>query len=167
MGVTLEVLNKEDLEYIRIEKNKIKGSWRTPFLLTREMQEDYYNNVVSNRNSNNRIFGICADGELVGTTGISHIEWENRLGEITMFVIQTGKGYGKEAVKLILDYAFDELNLENVYGECYECNNSIDFWKKMEPSYMTILPARKYHGGYYWNSLYFSFNKEIYDENND
>lgn len=155
------------MEYIRKEKNKIKGSWRTSFSLTKEMQEDYYKNVVSNRNSNNRIFGIASGNVLVGTTGISHIEWENKLGEITMFVMETGKGYGKMALKLILDYAFLELNLENVFGECYECNPSIEFWKKSKITYATKLPNRKYYNGKYWDSMYFNYNKEVYYENND
>ena len=40
--MTLEPLTLEDMETIRHWRHEIKETLRTPYVLTKEMQEDYY-----------------------------------------------------------------------------------------------------------------------------
>jgi len=177
----LDTLSLNDIQIIRAEKNKIYGAWRTPYLLTEKMQEDFYNKIINNRNSNDKYWGIKLNEKtnvpnnihaqkesiLIGMGGINHIQWENRLGEITLFITKPKSGYGTKAVLLILDKAFNELNLKNVYGECYECNPNKIFWQKIierSKCYETALPNRKFYNGIYYDSIYFNFTKNDYDE---
>jgi hypothetical protein len=58
--------------------------------------------------------------------------------------------------------AFGSMGLKTVYGECYRCNPSYAFWEKVVEEYggySTVLKARKYWGGVYWDSLYFSVDR--------
>jgi RimJ/RimL family protein N-acetyltransferase len=76
-----------------------------------------------------------------------------------------GKGYGGQAVHELLRQGFDNMGLQTIYGECYECNPAISFWQKISDkyhAYMTKLPERKWYIGMLHDSLYFSISKGGY-----
>ena len=181
-NVYLDVLDIHDIEKVRIWRNEAakEGVYRTPYLLTRNMQLKFFEEVVCNRNSNSRYLAIRKKEEnfvdiiseknkLIGIAGLTGIQWENRIAEIalTLSPEYVGKGYGKQSFILVLTEGFSNLNLINVYGECYYCNPKIKFWEKMIidfNGYKTMLPARKYFKGILYNSLYFNFNKYEFEQ---
>ncbi|MGD8794936.1 MAG: GNAT family protein [Anaerolineae bacterium] len=58
-----------------------------------------------------------ADGALIGTIGFYEIEWANQAAWLGMGIGPReawGQGYGTEALRLALQYAFDELNLHRI-----------------------------------------------------
>ncbi len=168
-------LSLPDLEQVRRWRNDIMASLRTPFLLTEEMQEQFYVEVICNRQANARYWGIWIEADpenqteeaFIGLTGIENIQWENRIGEIALIISPDayGMGYGTEATKILLDKGFNYLNLENIYGECYLCSPAIAFWTHMVEkfgNYQTLIPNRKYFEGKYYDGLYFNFTKNEY-----
>jgi len=160
----------ELFELAREWRNKCLETLRTPFILTKEMQEEYANKVLKNRHLNCRWWGFAENSDIyyVGLGGIENISWENRNGEISLIINPyfRRKGYGTKAVELILDQAFNYLNLENIYGEVYHINeNSFSFWMKIVQiynGYATLLPYRKYWNGKYYDSHYFNINKKFF-----
>jgi RimJ/RimL family protein N-acetyltransferase len=63
--------------------------------------------------------------KLIGDIGISSIDQKNKHAEIGMAIGDKnywGKGYGTDLVKTILDYCFNELNLNKVYLDVWEEN---------------------------------------------
>jgi len=105
----------------------------------------------------------------IGMCGIENIEWENKRGEISIILNPEyhGKGYGEKAIELLLEQGFMYMNLDNIYGECYENNPAIEFWKKVikkySPDYEPIwLDCTKYYDGQYWDSLWFNIEKTDY-----
>ena len=169
----LEPLTKEQCERVRIWRNQIPESLRTPYPLTGEQQEKFYEEVICNRNSAHRYWAIVGETEicghkrscvLVGMGGLINIEWHNRLAEISLIINPKlrDKGYGEKTVDLLLDQAFNYLNLQTVFGECYLCNPSWEFWGDITDKYngKTLhLPKRKFWKGTYYDSLYFSIDK--------
>ncbi len=180
----LKPLSLDNMETIRIWRNDCRETLRTPYMLTREMQEDYYRKVICDRNSTTRYWGLWRHGydwptvnpnilqedtRFVGYGGIEHIEWENSRGEISLLIGSSyrEKGYGAKAVQSILNEAFNHLGLHRVYGECYYSTTAVRFWQKMVKKYKAFwhpLPDTKYYQGEYWGSYYFVFKKEIFDE---
>lgn len=172
--INLKVLSSQDAEQIRLWRNQCLDTLRTPYPLTAEQQADWYKNTVCNRSANARWFGVWEHRDYGGTltegdylrgyTGIENISFENRIGEISLLIDPEyhRKGYGRQAVSEVLRYAFEELNLHTVYGECYMSNPAVDFWKKLTAEYdgyTTVLPCRKYSKGVYHSSLYFSIER--------
>jgi RimJ/RimL family protein N-acetyltransferase len=105
----------------------------------------------------------------MGFGGITNIQWENRIGEISLILHPDfrNKGYGEKAVELLLDQAFNYLNLQTVCGECYNCNPAAMFWQKIidkYKAYKTTLLDRKYWDGTYYNSIYFSVDAVNFNE---
>ena len=166
-----KTLTKRDMDSILMWRSTCPEALRTSRELTIENQLDFYDNVVSNRNSNARWWGIHEDvlknkdTIFIGYCAVENISWENRNGEISLLIDPQyhGKGYGQQAIEELLVRGFNQLNLENIYGEAYTCNSAISFWEKIIKQYngtKTILPNRKYFNGDYYDAIYFNFNKE-------
>ena len=63
--------------------------------------------------------------KLIGTVGIERINHINRSGTLGIFIGDKDyreKGYGTEAIKMILDYGFNYLNLNNIKLNLMEFN---------------------------------------------
>ena len=164
----LKPVTRENLELVRQWRNECMESLRTPYMLTEQQQEDFYDTLCA-RTSVHRYFELWDNGKFVGLGGITYIQWENRCGEISLILAPDarGRGLGRTAVAELYRTAFDELNLNMVFGECYGCNESLVFWKACTESFIgssTWLKDRKYWSGAYWDSFYFSVTKEQYEK---
>ncbi len=63
--------------------------------------------------------------DLVGLLGLVEIEWNNGVGWVSIEIgdeYHRGQGYGTEAMSLILDYAFLELNFRKVQLSVFDYN---------------------------------------------
>jgi len=66
-----------------------------------------------------------ADDRLIGLAQLWRIEWNNGTGRILLGIADEndrGRGYGTEALSLLLNYAFNELNLYRVSASMAEYN---------------------------------------------
>ena len=185
-----KVLSKDDCEMVRLWRNETMKALRTPYQLTQEQQEDFYYNTICDRRANARYWGIWSEtkqpsvlkkaGELptvrmkdtlIGMTGIENIEWENSRGEISLILDpkQRSMGHGNEAVSILLSKGFGELNLDNIWGVCYECNPAVRFWERQINKYgaeHATFPNMKFWDGKYWRGLYFNFERGKYEHHN-
>jgi len=93
---------------------------------------DYYIKKVNKPNdflffSDDISFAIRKkDGQIVGTIGADSIDMRNRNMMIGLSIIDKdnrGQGYGSEAIRLLLDFAFFEMNMHRVYLGCFTFNN--------------------------------------------
>lgn len=78
-------------------------------------------------NPTRKDFFVCDSktNEPIGFGGLIGIDYKNSKAESYMTIGETGyqgKGYGYEIRKIILDYAFQELNLNKVYAYVWEKN---------------------------------------------
>jgi RimJ/RimL family protein N-acetyltransferase len=77
--------------------------------------------------SNEIQFAVClrATDEMIGTVGITGIDWINRTAETESYLdsaAHRGKGYGTEAKHLLLEYCFDHLHLDMLSSFVWEPN---------------------------------------------
>lgn len=175
--IIYDTINLEDLNLIVEERNKCLESLRTSYKLNYEMQKEWFKNEICNRDSRSRFFIMKNEDELeyntkfnIGYGGIENIQWENRIGEISLLIFENykNKGFGSKFAQFLINFAFNNLNLNSIFGECY-CTNidSVNFWEKIvlkfQNEYKTnkkILPYRKFWDGKYYDSLIFTIYKE-------
>lgn len=74
------------------------------------------------------------EGSLAGRCGVIRLDWKNRVAELAIMIgtPYRGRGYGKEAMALLCDFCFNEMNLHKLkvsvfaFNEpairCYESN---------------------------------------------
>jgi len=175
----LEILTEDQCQIVRIWRNQCLESLRTPYPLTPEEQSRFFYDVVQNRSSPHRYWGVCAewlpnapaephDGlYFCGMGGLTYIQWENRIAEISLILSPAvrSKGLGEQAVDLLLAEGFDRMGLKTIFGECYYCNDAHEFWLKITEGfggYITRLPNRKFWAGQFWDSLYFSIDGDCW-----
>ncbi|HHZ01078.1 MAG TPA: GNAT family N-acetyltransferase [Tissierellia bacterium] len=73
-----------------------------------------------------KVFAVRKDGKIIGLAGFDDIIKENQVA--TLFIglgkeDERGKGYGKEALRLLLEYGFRELNFHRIQLNVLEFNN--------------------------------------------
>lgn len=75
------------------------------------------------------------DDQMIGYIELSNIQWWNGTATLGIGVGETdnrGKGYGKEALKLLLDFAFNEINLHRVQLNVFSYNKeAIKLYEKV------------------------------------
>ena len=67
----------------------------------------------------------CDNDELIGNIGLGELDYKNGTAELGIFIGEQenlGKGYGTEAIKLLTNYAFQELRLHSIYLRTYDIN---------------------------------------------
>ena len=156
----LKPLNPKGLQRVRLWRNECLEALRTPYQLTEENQSQFLKNLDVNKH---RYWLIFDNKTLIGMGGITNIQWENGLGEISLILSpkMTRKGRGRKIVGMLLAEAFDNLRLRTVFGECYKCNPAVKFWGKITKEHggtSTTLPDRKLWKGEMYDSLYFSIS---------
>ena len=168
--MTLKPLTLENMETVRKWRHEYRETLRTPYMLTEEMQADYYKNVICNRDSNTRYWGLWEMSArhvdtLIGYGGLENISWENGNAEISLLIgpEYQKQGYGRIAVGMFLYEAFFRMRLHSVHGECYSCGPA-EFWMRLiqEQEHGTLLPDRKFWNGQYYDSFYFTFYESDY-----
>lgn len=168
MTYHLGALTCEDCEVARQWRNAddVRMGLRTPFMLPEEMQADFYRDVVCNRESRHRYWAVRNGNLLVAMVGLTDIEWENGLAEISLLVSPdvSKQGAGSAAVHLALREAFERMRLLTVVGLCYSHNPAAGFWaqqlRRWPGTGSTTLPRRKFWDGRLHDALYFYFTAE-------
>lgn len=160
MAVDLRAPSLGDVEQVRKWREHILPALRTPFPLTREQQEDFYHDVVCDRQATSRWWSVYRDGRLIGLVGLVGIQWENGLAEVSLTLAPTAWCYGGDVVEALLEEGLGNLGLETIWGECYLCAPTLGFWERMVDrfgGYKTMLPRRKRWQGQLHDSMWFGF----------
>lgn len=101
------------------------GSGNIPVSAEREKQ--FFEETEDRKFPRNIILGIVvkATGKLIGTMGLHDINWIDRAattGALIGSKTNRGRGYGTEAKELLLEYAFNTLNLRRINSQCLSYN---------------------------------------------
>ena len=101
-----------------LELRKLVGSVdRGP--VARNEEEDWIRNTWKQRQERQAFtFAIetITSSKLIGGTGLFDIDWTSRSAEVGISIYNSeywGKGYGVESLRVILDFAFRDLNLKS------------------------------------------------------
>lgn len=119
--IFLTPLEKEHIEIIRNWRNdsiirKFFFSWQ---FINKAQQERWFEKYCSDETQ--VVFAIIDSNtkELIGTIGLSKIDHFHQRAELGTLIGNKkywNKGYATESLKLLLNYAFNELNLNKVYS---------------------------------------------------
>jgi RimJ/RimL family protein N-acetyltransferase len=98
-------------------------SMTSPFNKTRE--KEFVDGLY--KDDNNIILGIVLkeNDNLVGNIGLHKISRTHRNAELGIFIGDKScwsKGYGTEALKLVIKYGFNQLNLHRIYLDVFDFN---------------------------------------------
>jgi RimJ/RimL family protein N-acetyltransferase len=106
------------------------------------------------------------DPTCIGTLGCYNIDWHSRNAELGVVIGRKehlGKGYGTEAVKLLLSFAFNELGLHRIFLRAFGFNKrAIHCFRKCGFVEEGRLRETYFREGTYHNILVMSILEEEY-----
>lgn len=138
MKIGLRALELNDLSFLVKWRNDVEitstlGGNR--FFVSNLREESWIRNSENDRTSVRLIIEDLETSSPLGLVNLTSISWINRSAEFSIFIGEKqcqGKGAGHSASKLMLEYAFNELNLERVYLYALEDNKrAIELYKKL------------------------------------
>ena len=93
--------------------------WHEAYTYDPQQVEKYYQKKVMDESR--RYFAICLGDQTVGEIQLKYIDIEKCCG--TMSIHFSGdryknRGFGTEAERLLVNYAFEELGLKTIYADC-------------------------------------------------
>ncbi len=170
--VGLRALEKEDLKLLRDWRNI--SSFRKHFRESRELsisdQEKWFESLQNSKHINFMFIVVeLSTNEAIGAVGLLYINWINRSADFSFYI---GKDeiyvdesdYSIEAAKLLIEYGFNNLNLNKIWMELYEYDTKkIQFFtKKFNFKQDGLLRQNCFEEGKYWDSLLISLLKNEY-----
>lgn len=117
--VTLRPIERDDLpRYVTwLNDPEVSHHLRLYLPLNLDDETDWYEQQRKDNTTQN--FAIVNEqNEPIGSIGLIHINHREQNAELGIVIgdkTQWGKGYCREAVQLLLDFAFAELNLHRIY----------------------------------------------------
>ncbi len=102
--------------------------------LTLDSQKRWFEVYKSSDSRKEFIIYILDDNRAIGTVGLTDIDVRNLKAELTIILGEKeyrGKGFGEEALRLILDYAFKDLMLNKIVLKVFRYNeNALKLYNK-------------------------------------
>lgn len=126
--VRLTALTQEDLPqltewFANVEFRRFLALIAMPFTL--EDEEDWYEFQRTDPDTVHFAIRTLDENRLIGSCGIFRVNWQPRNCEVGIAVGDTaywGKGYGTDAMRVLLKYAFMEMGLHRVGLEVHGYN---------------------------------------------
>ena len=108
---------------------------------------------------------------LIGNISLMHIHEINRTAELGIFIGDENylsRGYGSEAIKLLLDYAFRYVNLNNIMLKVFDYNKrAIKAYEKCGFKVYGVWKKSHYFNGEYSDEIFMNILKEDFMKEND
>jgi len=164
--INLRPLKKSDLGEIMkwindLEVTKYLSSFIYP--VSRLEEEKYLEKMMLKNDIQKNWVIETKDGQYIGQITLEHINWKNRNAELGIVIgdkKKWGKGYGTEAIQMILGYGFHQMNLYNIYLWVFEYNHrGIRCYEKCGFKKDGALRQSHFYQGKYHNVLLMSILK--------
>ncbi len=94
--------------------------------VTRQVEEEFLRKVGTPPNFNFFALHLQSNDQLIGSCDVKVIDWPSRVGNLGIAIGEKSKwskGYGTEAVGLLLRYGFGSLNLHRIQLEVFADNS--------------------------------------------
>lgn len=156
--VVLRPVLKEDLPlFIRWINDPDVSQFLNVFFPMMEADEQEWFDSLPKRKSTDIVFVIVVDGKAIGTMGIHNINWKNRTAITGAFIGEKdywGKGLGSEAKMILLDYAFNTLNLRKICSTVIAFNER-SYRYSLKCGYKEEGRLKEHHfkHGTYWDEI--------------
>ena len=118
--LTLRAIERDDLpHYVAwINDPEVTHHLLVYLPMNLEDETEWYEQQRQDAATHNFAIVISENERLIGSIGLMRINYKDQNAELGIFIgdkTQWGQGYGGEAIQLLLDFAFSEMNLHRIY----------------------------------------------------
>lgn len=155
--VRLREYRRDDVEkaqeYLNDPEVTTFMSPRVPFLYTLRDEEKWFESVSASNDAYNFALEALDTGEYIGGCGINEIDWKNSRAVIGIFIgnkTYWSRGYGTDAVSLLVRFIFEQMNIHKVRLSVYAFNErAIACYKKCGFQTEGVLRGEVFKNGQY------------------
>ncbi|MHA1684773.1 MAG: GNAT family N-acetyltransferase [Candidatus Heimdallarchaeaceae archaeon] len=171
--VRLRALEKEDIDAILEHWNtyETRRYLANVFPNSREDEKIWLEAVQANQRAKKEMVFVIErveDQAFLGTCGLHNISWVDRTAVLGIAIHNPrnlNKGYGTEAMRMLLRIGFDYLNLHRIELEVLEHNpRAIHVYKKVGFKEVGRRRQVRYLEGKYFDSIIMDILKEEFEE---
>ncbi len=171
-NIRLRELRKEDVEKINEIGNEhevlINLTTRIPAPTPLGLEQNWYEEYVKEHSSDFYQFVIeKMDGTIIGKCGTGDIDWKNAATTVWIFIGKAenrGQGYGSEALSLLVDFIFTEMNMNRVQLLVFAFNErAVASYKKIGFEVEGCYKQELFRCGQYNDVYQMSILKKNYD----
>jgi RimJ/RimL family protein N-acetyltransferase len=129
-----------------------------------QAEEEYLERIRQSEQDVSLGVGVRATDRFVGVIGLHDIDFKNRhagLGIVIGEPDEWGKGYGTEASRLLVGYAFETLNLNRVWLQVYEYNTRARrAYQRVGFRQEGVQRQERYAQGRFWDTILMAVLRE-------
>jgi len=169
--IILREYRKDDVEKLwgimNEEEFKKNAASRIPYPFTFNDIEEDFNKISGYKEAYDFAIESIDEGKYIGECGIKSVDWKNRRTEIYIFLSEsyTGKGYGTDAVMLVLNFIFNEMNLNKVKLTVFSFNKrAVKCYEKCGFKVEGTLRSELFKAGKYHDLILMGILREEYNE---
>lgn len=96
-----------------------------PFPITFEEEEKWVMSNVSSKNEYSFAIETLEDNKYIGGCGINALDWKNSIATVGIFIGDKNywsMGYGTDAMKVLINFIFNEMNINKIKLNVYSFN---------------------------------------------
>ena len=166
--IAFRTIEKEDLEILR-KLNNDESTYLNLLnidFIDEENQLNWWKNL--HKNKNDKRYVICNQNdqnEIIGRLRIQNINYNHNNCEVGLDIYPEyrGKGYGVKSYEMLLDFLFNQFNMNMVYLKVADFNpKAMKLYKKVGFKKSGSLPDFFFRNGKYWDYIIMSITKKRY-----
>jgi len=136
-----------------------------PFPLTLEDEKKFIEGISAFKD--NYSFAIeTMEGEYIGGCGMNNVDWKNSVATIGIFIGAKGywgKGFGTDALKILINFIFNEMNINKIALNVYSFNErAIKSYEKCGFKVEGTLRQALYKNGQYYDDIIMGLLRDEY-----
>ncbi len=168
--VRLREYRKEDipLKMTYINDPEISGSLTpdVPYPMTLHEEEKWFQSITAVSDTYKFAIETLNDNQFIGGCSINSVDWKNSVATVGIFIgnkkYRSG-GYGSDAMRVLLDFIFMQMNINKVRLTVYSYNESaIICYEKCGYKVEGILRQEIYKDGKYYDKISMGLLKAEY-----
>lgn len=137
-------------------------------IITLDAEKNYLE--TSKEDRANFVIVTLEKDEMIGSISIEKIDHIHQIGTLGIFIGEEkyrNNGYGTEAIRLILDYGFNYLNLNNIDLRLLECNErAMACYKKCGFKECGRRSKERFVNGKFYDVIYMEILREDFQKEN-
>ena len=171
--VNLRAIERKDLdEIMKWVNDQEVTKYLTAFLypISRVEEEKFLERAMSRNDTEKNLVIETKEGVYIGQISLHKIDWKNNNAELGIIIGNKGywgKGYGTEAIKILLHHAFNQMNFYRIYLRVFEYNQrGINCYKKCGFKEEGRLRKGHFYDGKYHDVILMGILKDEFEKTN-